>query len=111
MRDRNGDELQVERIKIRVISTWRYLAVKGKEMRERITYGVHKARVRSVLRKWLRWRIDRKNGVLKVIHLLERTTLITLSRTFYHLKTHHLVNPTVLQATQILSKLFLAKRH
>ena len=111
MRDRNGDELQVERIKVRVITSWRYLAVKGKERRERITYVVQKARVGKILRKWMRWRVDRKNGVLKVIHLLERTTLITLSRTFYHLKTHHLVNPTFLQATQILSKLFLAKRH
>ena len=111
MRDRNGDELQVERIKVRVITTWMYLAVKGKERRERISYGVQKTRVGKIFRKWLRWRIDRKNGVLKVIHLFERITVIILSRSFYHLQTHHLVNPTFLQATQILTKVFLAKRH
>jgi len=92
----------VERVKVRVINTWRYLAERGKERKERAIRLVHKARLGKVFRAWQRWRLNWKNGVLKFINFFERTTMIHLSRTFHALNTHHLVNPNFLQATLTL---------
>jgi hypothetical protein len=37
MQDRYGDDLNVERLKVRVINAWRYLAEGGKERKDQVT--------------------------------------------------------------------------